>query len=198
MSINIEKFTTRSREALMAAQQTAVEYKNSELVPLHLLSALFHQENGLVSSIIEKLGVALQLFGSRLDAALRELPHLSGDVSGQLTQSREFSTLLNDAAAISSEMHDEYVSVEHLLLAMFKNPTSGAYKLLAGSGIEQNKVLQVLQSLRGNQRVTTPDPENTFDALKKYSRDLTLLAMQDKLDPVIGRDEEIRRVIQIL
>ena len=198
MNNSIEKFTNRSREALMAAQQTAVEYKNSELVSLHLLSALFHQDGGLIFSVIKKLGVSTELFSSRLASALRELPRLSGDTSGQLTQSREFSTLLNNAAVISSEMHDEYVSVEHLFLAMFKNPASGAYKLLAGCGVEQNNVLQVLQALRGNQRVTSPDPESTFEALEKYSRDLTLLAMQDKLDPVIGRDDEIRRVIQIL
>ena len=198
MSTNFDKFTKRSQEALMAAQQTAVEYKNSELVSLHLLSALFRQNEGLIPSIIEKVGVSVQLFGSRLDAALRALPHLSGDSSSQLSQSREFSTLLNDAAVVMADMHDEYISVEHFLLAMFKNPSSGAYKLLADCGVDQNSVLQALQALRGNQRVTTPDPENTFDALKKYSRDLTLLAMQDKLDPVIGRDDEIRRVIQIL
>ena len=198
MNINIEKFTNKSREALVAAQQLAVQYKNTELLSLHLLAALFRQENGLVPSIIEKTGVSSQLFDSRLENALSALPRLSGDASSQLVQSREFSTLLNDAASCAQEMQDEYVSVEHLLLAMFKNPSSGAGRLLNDCGVDQSKVFQALQALRGNQRVTSPDPENTFDALKKYSRDLTLLAMQDKLDPVIGRDEEIRRVIQIL
>ena len=196
MSINADKFTTKSREALFAGQQIAAEYKNSELLNIHVLTALFRQENGLAGSILEKLGVDRRLFESRLNSALAALPRLSG--SAEVAQSREFSTLINDAAAISGDMHDEYVSVEHLLLAMFKNPGSGAARLLSDCGLNYEKVLQALQALRGNQRVTSPDPESTFEALKKYSRDLTLLAMQDKLDPVIGRDEEIRRVIQIL
>ena len=198
MNINFEKLTNKSREALMAAQQSAIEHHNTEIAALHLLDALFHQQDGLVPSIIEKLGVNRSIFESRLGEALNNLPRLSGDVSHQLSQSREFSTLINDSFSIAGEMHDEYVSVEHLLLAMFKAPNSGACKLLASCGIENSRVLEALQALRGNQRVTGPDPENTFEALKKYSRDLTLLAMQDKLDPVIGRDDEIRRVIQIL
>ena len=198
MNINFEKLTNKSREALMASQQSAVAHHNTEIVALHLLDALFHQQDGLVPSIIEKMGVNRTLFANKLDEALRNLARVSGDVSHQLAQSREFSNLINDAFAIASEMHDEYVSVEHLLLAMFKAPNSGACKLLSGCGIESSKVLEALQSLRGNQRVTGPDPENTFEALKKYARDLTMLAMQDKLDPVIGRDDEIRRVIQIL
>ena len=196
MSFNADKFTTKSREALFASQQIAAEYKNSELLNIHVLAALFQQENGLVGSITEKLGVDRKLFASRLNSALSSLPRLSG--SADVVQSREFSTLLNDSAAISGDMHDEYISVEHLLLAMFKNPGTAAAKLLGNCGLNYEKVLQALQSLRGNQRVTSPDPEATFEALKKYSRDLTQLAMQDKLDPVIGRDEEIRRVIQIL
>ena len=198
MNVNIEKFTNKSREALMGAQQLAVEYKNPELVVLHLLTSLFRQENGLVASILEKCGVNGNLFGIKLDKMLSELPHLSGSGTDQLQQSREFSVLLNDAFGIMQEMHDEYVSVEHLLLAMFKNPSTAACRILTDSGADQAKVLQALQALRGNQRVTSADPENTFDALAKYSRDLTRLAVQDKLDPVIGRDEEIRRIIQIL
>ena len=194
--MNIEKFTNKSREALASAQQLAVEYKNSELVTLHLLAALCRQEDGLIPSIIEKSGVSLQLFNSKLDSALAALPKVSGNHN--LIQSTEFSQLLNAASNCAAEMRDEYISVEHLLLAIFADPATGACKLLAGCGIDKAKVLSSLQSVRGNQRVTSPDPENTFDALKKYSRDLTLLAMQDKIDPVIGRDEEIRRVIQIL
>jgi len=194
--MNLEKLTNKSREALVNAQQTAIDNGNSELKALHVLAALVKQEGGLASSILEKLGVNRQLFADQLDAALGALPKVSG--GGQLYQSQEFNRLLNDAGKIAETMHDEYISVEHLFLALFKAAGSEAETLLAKAGLTADKVLQALQGIRGNQRVTSADPESTFEALKKYSRDLTLLAMQDKLDPVIGRDEEIRRVIQIL
>ena len=194
--MNLEKLTNKSREALVNAQQLAVSGNNSELRALHLLGALVRQEGGLASSILEKLGVNRNLFASQVDSALAALPKVSG--GGQLYQSHEFSALLNDAGAIADEMQDEYISVEHLFLALFKASGSEAEALLTKAGLTSEKVLQALQSIRGNQRVTSADPEGTFEALKKYSRDLTQLALQDKLDPVIGRDEEIRRVIQIL
>ncbi len=194
--MNLEKLTNKTREALVNAQQLAVENSNSELKNLHVLAALVRQEDGLAASILEKLGVNRKLFSRQVDAALAALPRVSG--GGQIYNSREFSTLLNDAGAIADEMQDEYISVEHLFLALFKAAGSEAAELLGKAGLTYEKVLQALQSIRGNQRVTSADPEGTFEALKKYSRDLTQLAMQDKLDPVIGRDEEIRRVIQIL
>ena len=194
--MNIEKLTNKSREALVNSQQIAIDNGNSELKALHVLAALVRQEGGLASSILEKLGVNRQLFANQVDSALAALPKVSGN--GQLYQSQEFNRLLNDAGSIADTMHDEYISVEHLFLALFKAAGSEAETLLAKAGLTADKVLQALQGIRGNQRVTSADPEGTFEALKKYSRDLTLLAMQDKLDPVIGRDEEIRRVIQIL
>ena len=194
--MNLEKLTNKTREALVNAQQTAIDNGNSELKALHVLAALVRQEGGLASSILEKLGVNRQLFSNQIDSALAALPKVSG--GGQLYQSQEFNRLLNDAGKIAESMHDEYISVEHLFLALFKAAGSEAETLLTKAGLTADKVLQALQSIRGNQRVTSADPEGTFEALKKYSRDLTLLAMQDKLDPVIGRDEEIRRVIQIL
>ena len=194
--MNLEKLTNKSREALMNAQQLAIAGSNSELRALHLLGALVRQEDGLAGSILEKLGIDRRLFTQQVDAALAELPKVSGN--GQLYQSNEFSRVLNDAGAIADEMQDEYISVEHLFLALFKATGSEAEKVLTKAGLTYEKVLQALQTIRGNQRVTSADPEASFEALKKYSRDLTQLAMQDKLDPVIGRDEEIRRVIQIL
>ena len=194
--MNLEKLTNKSREALMNAQQLAVAGSNSELRALHLLGALVRQEDGLAGSILEKLGIDRRLFTQQVDAALAELPKVSG--GGQLYQSNEFSRVLNDAGAIADGMQDEYISVEHLFLALFKATGSEAEKVLTKAGLTYEKVLQALQTIRGNQRVTSADPEASFEALKKYSRDLTQLAMQDKLDPVIGRDEEIRRVIQIL
>ena len=194
--MNLEKLTNKTREALLAAQNIAMENSNSELRNLHVLAALARQDDGLVPSILEKLGVNRQLFDKQIDQALGTLPRVSG--RQEVYQSREFSALLVDAAKQAESMQDEYVSVEHLLLAMFQATGSTAYELLTKAGLTSDKVLQALQSIRGNQRVTSADPENTFEALKKYSRDLTLMAMQDKLDPVIGRDDEIRRVIQIL
>ena len=194
--MNLEKLTNKSREALMNAQQLAVAGSNSELRALHLLGSLVRQEDGLAGSILEKLGIDRRLFTKQVDAALAELPKVSGN--GQLYQSNEFSQVLNDAGAIADGMQDEYISVEHLFLALFKATGSEAEKALNKAGLTYEKVLQALQTIRGNQRVTSADPEASFEALKKYSRDLTRLAMQDKLDPVIGRDEEIRRVIQIL
>ena len=196
--MNMEKLTTKSREALMAAHNLAIENRNTELRNIHVLSALVDQENGLIPSLLEKLGVNRQLFSGQVKQALAELPRIDGSQSQEVYNSREFSTLLIDAAKQAESMQDEYISVEHLFLALFAGTGTGAARVLSGAGLSVERVLQALQSIRGNQRVTSADPESTFEALKKYSRDLTQMAMQDKLDPVIGRDEEIRRVIQIL
>ncbi len=195
--MNLEKLTNKSREALMSARDLAVAASNTELRNLHLLAALVRQQDGFVPSLLEKIGIKGSLFNTQIDQALGKLPRVDGG-NQELYQSREFSTLLVDAGKQAESMQDEYISVEHLFLAMFEAPNSSAGELLAKAGLTSDKVLQALQSVRGNQRVTSADPEATFEALKKYSRDLTLMAMQDKLDPVIGRDEEIRRVIQIL
>ena len=196
--MNMEKLTTKSREALMAAHNLAVENSNTELRNIHVLAALLRQEDGLVPSILEKLGINRRLFENQVDQALSELPRVSGSQAQEIYNSREFSALLVEAARQAEAMQDEYISVEHLFLAMFAASGSSAAELLSKAGLTADRVLQALQTIRGNQRVTSADPESTFEALKKYSRDLTQMAMQDKLDPVIGRDDEIRRVIQIL
>ena len=195
--MNIEKFTNKSRQALVDAQSKAVALNNNELRPEHLLFALCSDPNGLVSSILEKCGVNRDIFIGKIESLLAAFPKVHGSSEQNLYNSRTFSEMLNRAFKHAADMKDDYVSVEHLLLALFGTGGEGE-KLLINSGITQQKVMQALQALRGNQRVTSADPESTFEALKKYSRDLTLMAMQDKLDPVIGRDEEIRRVIQIL
>ena len=140
--MDLEKLTNKSREALVNAQQLAVSGNNSELRALHLLGALIRQEDGLASSILEKLGVNRRLFMGQVDSALAALPKVSG--GGQLYQSREFSTLLNDAGAIADEMRDEYISVEHLFLALFKASGSEAEALLTKAGLTADKVLQAL------------------------------------------------------
>ncbi len=191
-----EKFTNKSREALLASQDIARENGNNELRGLHLLSALLHQENGLVPSVVQKCGIQSKLLSEQVGQAIGKLPKI-GSPDSNLYQSGEFSAILNQAEKSAAEMQDQYISVEHLLLGILR--TAGATReLLEKSGINTDIVMQALQSVRGNQRVVSADPEATFEALKKYSRDLTLMAMQDKLDPVIGRDEEIRRMIQIL
>jgi ATP-dependent Clp protease ATP-binding subunit ClpB len=194
--MNMDKLTNKTREALTGARQIALERRNTELKNIHVLSALLKDENGLAGSILGRLGINRKLFEGKVDAALGRLPSMQSP--GQdVYNSNEVLTLIADAAKAAEGMQDEFISVEHLLLAMFKSRSEAA-SVLEQSGIDADKMLTALQSIRGNQRVTSEDPESTFEALKKYSRDLTQLAMQDKLDPVIGRDEEIRRVIQIL
>ena len=195
--MNIEKFTNKSKEALMNAQQSASAANHTELRPVHLLAALLDDPESLVNSILEKLGVNRELFRNKTASALGELPRVEGSYSQNAVMTGEFSAVLNEAMKKAGEMGDEYVSVEHLMLALASIPGKAA-DIFSSAGITPDKILNALQSIRGNQRVTSPDPEGTFEALKKYSRDLTQMAMQDKLDPVIGRDDEIRRVIQIL
>ena len=196
--MNIEKFTNKSREALFAASQLAQARQNSELKNIHLLYTLLNQENGLIPSIIQKLQISTKIFSEQVNEELNRLPKVSGSTPQDVLQSAEFSQFLNFADQIAQEMKDEYLSVEHLFLGMLRCTNSSTSKIFERTDVTSDKVLNALKSIRGNQRVTSQDPENTFEALKKYSKDLTLLAMQDKLDPVIGRDEEIRRVIQIL
>ncbi|MBQ7207067.1 MAG: type VI secretion system ATPase TssH, partial [Lentisphaeria bacterium] len=185
--MNMEKLTNKTREALSGARQIALERHNTELKNIHVLAALLKDENGLAGSILSRMGVDRKLFGGQVETALDRLPRMQS--AGQdLYNSNEVLTLLSDAAKAAESMQDEYISVEHLLLAMLKN-RSEASSLLEQSGIDTDRMLSALQAIRGNQRVTSEDPESTFEALKKYSRDLTQLAMQDKLDPVIGRDE---------
>ena len=196
--MNIEKFTNKSREALFAASQLAQSRSNSELKNIHLLYTLLNQDNGLIPSVIQKLQISSKIFAEQVNEELNRLPKISGSTPHDVHQSAEFSQMLNYAEQIAKDMKDEYLSVEHLFLAMVKCTNSSTSKIFERSNITFDKILSALQGIRGNQRVVSQDPEATFEALKKYSKDLTLLAMQDKLDPVIGRDEEIRRVIQIL
>ena len=195
--MNMEKFTNKSREALMEAQSCALRMSHNELRAIHLLHALLSQQEGLTTSIVTKLGVNVPLLTDQVERELNALPRV-GNNQGQIYSSGEFSSVLTRAAEKAEEMSDEYISCEHLLMGILNGSGSSAEKVLNHAGVTCEKVLQALQTIRGSQRVTSADPEGTFEALKKYSKDLTLLAMQDKLDPVIGRDEEIRRVIQIL
>jgi ATP-dependent Clp protease ATP-binding subunit ClpB len=195
--MDMEKLTKRSRDAMMGAHNIAVEMGHQELQPLHLFKALLDQDDGLVPSILKKLEADVSQIRQAVQQQLEAIPSVSGPGAQQVYSSRDFSQILIKAAKIAEEMKDDYISVEHLFLVLAETGAK-CNDLLKKFGVNKESILGALKDIRGNQRVTSEDPESTFEALEKYGRDLTALAAKDKLDPVIGRDEEIRRVIQIL
>ncbi len=195
--MDMEKLTTKSREAMIASQNIATEYGHQEIRPIHLLKALADQEGGLIPSLLKKMNVDFGRFSLAVEKELRSIPSVSGPGAQESYTSRDFSQVLIKAKEIAEYMKDDYISVEHLFLALLQTDAKcGA--LLKSLGVDENSVLNALKAVRGNQRVTNDSPESTFEALEKYGRDLTAAAAQNKLDPVIGRDDEIRRTIQIL
>ena len=197
--MDMQKLTEKSRAALLRAQEIAVEYGHQELRPVHLLLALATQEDGLVPSLLKRMHVDTNAFVAKLEQSLRSIPSVSGPGAGSqgTYSSRDFSQVLIEAKNKAEEMKDEFISVEHLLMGILL-ADSECSKILGSFGINMETLLESLKQIRGNQRVTNENPEATFEALEKYGRDLTQRAAEDKLDPVIGRDEEIRRSIQIL
>ncbi len=195
--MDMEKLTTKSREAMIASQNIAVEYGHQEIRPIHLLKALVDQEGGLIPSLMKKMNVDYGRLSLAIEQELRSIPSVSGPGAQQSYTSRDFSQTLVEAKNIAERMKDDYISVEHLFLALL-NVDKKCAKLLSDLGVNEANVLNALKAVRGNQRVTNDSPESTFEALEKYGRDLTAAAAQNKLDPVIGRDDEIRRAIQIL
>ena len=195
--MDMEKLTTKSREAMIASQNIATEYGHQEIRPIHLLKALVDQEGGLIPSLLKKMNVDFGKLSLAIEQALQSIPSVSGPGAQQSYTSRDFSQTLIRAKEIAEHMKDEYISVEHLFLALI-DVDRQCGKLLKELGVDENAVLNALKAVRGNQRVTNDSPESTFEALEKYGRDLTAAAAQNKLDPVIGRDDEIRRTIQIL
>ena len=195
--MRLDKLTEKSREALLEAQHLAEAYNHPAVEPEHLLAALLAQENGVVPSVISKIGGDIQMLSQSLDNALSKMPRATGS-SVQVGMSRDLTNILNEAESIAAAMKDDYTSTEHLLMAMAQPKGGRVRELLARHGIDYNAILQALAAVRGSQRVTSQNPEAQYEALAKYGRDLTQEARRGKLDPVIGRDEEIRRVIQIL
>jgi ATP-dependent Clp protease ATP-binding subunit ClpB len=193
-----ERFTTRAQEAILAAQQLAEGEGHPELTNLHLLLSLVDQPDGVVPAVLERLGSDPGAIARQIREALARLPKVSGGAA-QLSLSNETRRVLSDAHPLAERMHDEYVSTEHLLLAIIEDAAgSEAKRLLQRNGLTGASALEALSSIRGSQRVTSENPEATYQALEKYGRDLTDAARRGLLDPVIGRDEEIRRVIQVL
>jgi len=195
--MNIERFTQKAQEALAGAQSLAAQYNHQQIEPEHLLAALLEQTGGLIPTLLEGMGIAPHEVRATVEEHLRTIPQVSGGGSGQVYISQRMNRILAKAEGEAKQFKDEYTSVEHLLLAMLDD--SGACgRILKEAGVTRDGLMKALQAVRGNQRVTSQNPEETYQALERYGRDLTQLSGQGKLDPVIGRDEEIRRVIQIL
>ncbi|MBI3682444.1 MAG: ATP-dependent chaperone ClpB [Acidobacteria bacterium] len=197
--MDFNRFTEKVRDAFPSAQTKARSLSHQHLEPEHLLWALLAQEGGLARSILAKTGMNLAAMESRLGQELERLPKVSGPQSGsdQIYVGNRLTQVLLRAEDEASRLKDEYLSIEHFLLAMAQD-TGLAGKILKEFAVTRDKLMQALQGVRGNQRVTTQNPEATYEALERYGRDLTAVAGQGKLDPVIGRDEEIRRLVQVL
>ncbi|MCX7915780.1 MAG: AAA family ATPase, partial [Verrucomicrobiae bacterium] len=197
--MDLSKFTEKSQAALVEAQNIATRNQHQAVDVEHLLLALLEQEGGLVPRLFEKARVAPDLLRSKAEAELQRLPRVSGDAAGGSYITQRLNKLLVQAQDHAKKLKDEYVSVEHLVLAMFDEPaTTPVGRIFKQLNVQRDDFLRALTEVRGNQRVTSANPEATYEALEKYGRDLTRLAAQNKLDPVIGRDGEIRRCIQVL
>lgn len=198
--MNINQFTQKSIEAVQTSQTLAQTYGNQQIEQPHLMLALLQQEGGLIPQLLTKMGLTVPSFEAAVQAEVEKLPKVSGGgrEAGKVYISQGVDRALNKAEEIARGMGDEYVSVEHLLLALIETAESSLKELLRTYRVTKEGVLQALSTVRGNQRVTSDNPEETYDALKKYGSDLVERARQNKLDPVIGRDDEIRNVIRIL
>ena len=194
--MNIQKFTQKSIEAVNMLEKVASDYGNQEIEQEHLLYALVHQEESLTARLIEKMGIQKEYFENALDTALNRRPKVSGGSQPYIGQ--YLNKALINAEDEAKKMGDEYVSVEHLLLSMLDNASPSMSSFFREFGITRDRFLQVLSTVRGNQKVTTDNPENTYESLAKYGTELVQKARDQKMDPIIGRDEEIRNVIRIL
>ena len=194
--MNISKFTQKSVEAVQNCEKLAYEYGNQQIDQEHLLVSLLKLDDSLILKLITKMGISGEQFADEAEAALKKLPKVSG--GGQVYLTQDLNKVLIDAEDEAKAMGDEYVSVEHLFLCLLKQPNKAIKELFHTYGIDRNKFLQALSTVRGNQKVTSDNPEATYDTLNKYGSDLVEKARDQKMDPVIGRDAEIRNVIRIL
>ncbi|HWZ83770.1 MAG TPA: ATP-dependent chaperone ClpB [Terriglobales bacterium] len=197
MAIRWDKFTVKAQEAVQRANELASEHGNPELLPVHLLAALIEDKEGIVTPVLEKIGIGPQGVLTEIYQQIEKLPRVSGAAT-QATMSPQINQLLDRAFKEADTFKDEYVSTEHLLLAATALKRDPAQELLARHGARHDAILKALQAVRGSQKVTDQNPEAKYQALERYAKDLTELARRGKLDPVIGRNEEIRRVVQVL
>ncbi len=191
----MDRLTVKAREAVSDAVRVASSSRNSYIEPVHLLKALALQEEGTTRPLLEKLGASPDAVAKAAEAAIGRLPKVSGSAGNYMSE--ELNILIKDAEDAASELKDEYVSTEHFLIAMAKS-AGAAGRILKDAGATHARILEALKEIRGSQRVTDENPEDKYQALERYSRDLTELARRGKLDPVIGRDEEVRRIMQVL
>ena len=198
--MNMNQFTQKSLEAIQAAQALATEYGNQQIEQPHLLCALAEQEGGFIPQLLTNMGLTVESFQAAARHEVERLPKVSGSgrEADKVYVSQGVDKALNAAASIAAGMKDEYVSVEHILLALLDTAEAPLKSLFRTYNVDKERVMQSLAALRGSQRVTSDNPEETYEALKKYGTDLVERARQNKLDPVIGRDDEIRNVIRIL
>ena len=197
MAIRWDKFTVKSQQAMQQAQNRAADLGNPEIQPVHLLLALVEDREGVVPAVLEKIGAPIERLTSDLHQVEEKLPRVSGS-NTQPSISHALNHVLDEAFKEADNFKDEYLSTEHMLLAIAREKNDPACDELAAAGATHDAILKALTAVRGSQRVTDQNPEGKFQALEKYAKDLTELARRGKLDPVIGRDEEIRRVIQVL
>src|SRR5687768_17466940 len=194
--MNLNKFTEKAQEAVLTAQNLATEFNHPEVTPEHLLVSLAEQSGGIVPSVVRKLALDPATLAAEARALLKSMPRAHG---AEVRFAPRMKLIFDSALAEAGRLQDEYVSTEHLLLALVtETGRSPAAQLLQKQGLTKDKLYAALTQVRGTQRITSQNPEATYEALSKYGRDLTELARKGKLDPVIGRDEEIRRVIQVL
>lgn len=194
----MERFTQSLQTALLDAQNTAIVYKHQEIGPEHLHYALVNEDDKLVAKILKNMGIDIELYKRDIEEQLKKIPMVYGPGASTVYVNRYVNEILIRAEEEAKKFKDEYISVEHVYLAMIDSDIPSSKSIFRKYGITREKFLQQLYKIRGNQRITNPNPEEVYEVLKKYGRDLTELARKGKLDPVIGRDEEIRRVIQIL
>ncbi len=196
--MRMDRFTIKAQEALQQAQSRAEQNQNQEIEPEHLLLALAEQQDGIVQPMVKKIGANLSLLQSRLQDRIQTFPQVSGTAGAGSYVSPRLKTVMDKAEKEAEKLKDEFISVEHLLLSMIEAKDLEVGRILKSLGIQKDAILKALQDLRGNQRITDQNPEDKFQVLEKYTKDLTALSRRGKLDPVIGRDEEIRRVMQVL
>ncbi|MEE8411301.1 MAG: Clp protease N-terminal domain-containing protein, partial [Acidobacteriota bacterium] len=193
--MQMDKLTIKSGQALQQAQRLAVEMKHSEVRPIHLLAALVEQDDGVVGPVLQRIGADPRTVAQGVRQRLGQIAQVTG--GAQPSASRSLTELLDEAERAIREFGDDYLSTEHLLLTLARGNGEAA-AILAKMGATPDSILTALRDVRGTARVTDQNPEAKYEALKKYARDLTEAARQGKLDPVIGRDEEIRRTMQVL
>jgi ATP-dependent Clp protease ATP-binding subunit ClpB len=196
--MRFDKFTLKSQEALQEAQQLAERFGHQQIEPEHLARVALGQGEGVIPPLLGKIGANRERLVQAFDQALQKLPSVSGAGAGQSYLSNRAKAVLDNAFREAEHLKDEYVSLEHVLLAVTQDQGGGAARILAGEGVTRDTVLQAMKDVRGGQRITDPNPEDKYQALERFAKDLTDMASKEKLDPVIGRDEEIRRVIQVL